>query len=920
MCCFCSSDAHRDLDVLRRASSVLKTCQDALQQCQIPGFPLVIHALNSIIEKVRVTRVNDKAVEDLAEEILRLTDAIQDALSSVHHYVEKCSSSSAGPILIEQAIPNDSPLQQRISTLQTDLQALVCQAEKLRKRHFISRYVHAHQDLGIIEGLHRGVQEALQHFQIGNGITIEVLVSDVQKRIKAIEDAFERVDGERLLERLPRAPAGFQAATQAAKAHYLQGTFTDVLEDLRAWAKGDTNMGRLCKPVWILSGPAGTGKSTLAAKLCSDLDKLGNLGASFFCDQAASDLASPRWLFTTIAHQLASSRNEIRPHIVAATRKYLQSGADQQMKYEAEKLLFGPLRKLLSQDPRPVVIVIDGLDECTSPDRADKVVPPILQLLVECAQVEPSKLRILITSRPSDSLDSAVHASAHRDGIHRLSLLDRPQTASSDVATFLRSDHEIGWYFQQHPDAARRLATYAGSSFAYARAAMDFLKAHPARVEDRLRALLSFRPLRSSSFYALYPVVTNAEFDTRRWHNVRVRADRPTVFALCGNVVCYQQVTQWLRSPASADVSPTGTVPSALLRGLCTGCRAVAQSEPLELWTLKKIVTSLGRRGLDYASILPSTDGASHDDPWLPDMRPPAEIPTDHLAPEAHTGDAGGAQQDSPPLRGIFLGVDAGSNVGVERVPSSQAYGVVSPANLPVAPSHSRASSSHSYHTPPLGQVSPPVMPAPVGSEHFVGGFIAPSPAGAAMVVALSISTSSLPAAPALAGEVHHQPNLVPSPPPIVPTLSRPALHLNMPSAVQRAYTSPLPSAGPSTGFSPDGLGKKTFTKRPLSFTVDAFPNIAACAKRASMPRTPLALRNSHVAWQMLVTPTRRKADPWGDLRRISNRVTAGSPARPCAATQQSGRRRRSPPWPLHQGRRSLVVAEASPLERCNTL
>ncbi|KAI0644348.1 hypothetical protein C8Q79DRAFT_141756 [Trametes meyenii] len=922
MCCFCASDAHSDLDVLRRASAVLKTCQDTLQQCQVPGFPLVIHALNTIIEKVRMTRINDKAVEDLAEEISLLTGVIDEALSGVLQHIHPPTSPSEGsfPIpMVEQVITSSSPLSKRVSALQNHLEGLVHQADKLRRRHFISRYMHAHQDLGIVEELRQGIHKALTQFQLGNGITIEALVDNVRQRVREIEDAMKRAEEERLLELLPRAPAGFQATKQAAKARYLQGTFTDILDDLRAWAQGDTNMDRLCKPVWFLSGPAGSGKSTLAAKLCRDLDKLGILGASFFFDQAVGDLASPRYLFTTIAHQLASSIDKIRPPIAAAIRQNLPRGTDHQMRYEAERLLFGPLQTSLSKRPCPMVIVVDGLDECTTPDRAEEVLTSILQLLVECAQVEPSRLRILVTTRPSGSLDSAIHTSAHRDGIHTLSLLDRPQTASSDIATLLRSDSRIGLYLQQHPDAAHRLTVHAGSSFAYARAAIDFLKAHPAHIEERLGALLSSRPPRSSSFYALYPVVTNAEFDTHRWHNVRVRADRPTVFALCGNAACYQQVTEWLRSPATADVSRTGTVPSALLDGLCAGCRAVVQNEPLELWMLKKIVTWLRRRGLDYVTILPSNspEGASHDDPWLPDMHLLAEIPMDHLVPEGHTGGAGAAQRDSPPLRGVFLDVAAELSSRVERVPSSQPYSVVSPAILPVASAYSHASSSHSYNPAPPSQASPPAMPAPTSSEHFVGGFVTPL-AGAAMVVGLSVSTSSLPAAPALARSVYPEPNPVPPPPPIVSTLSKPSLRLNMPSALQKACSSPLPSAGPSAGFSLDGM--KSFAVRPRSPTAAVLSSITACAKRASTPRTPLVLRSSPAILQMLVTPTRCKADPWGDLRRISSRVTAGSPVRPCAAAQQSGRRRRSPPWALHQGRRSLVVAEAPLMARCNTL
>lgn len=101
-----------------------------------------------------------------------------------------------------------------------------------------------------------------------------------------------------------------------SKSGYLGGTREALLKEIDEWAKGTCST--LHHRIYVLSGAAGTGKSTIACEVAKRLERDGVLGASFFFVRGSNDLATTRLIFTTIAYQLSSYQPATTRDIVHA--------------------------------------------------------------------------------------------------------------------------------------------------------------------------------------------------------------------------------------------------------------------------------------------------------------------------------------------------------------------------------------------------------------------------------------------------------------------------------------------------------------------------------------------------------------------------------------------------------------------------
>ncbi len=79
----------------------------------------------------------------------------------------------------------------------------------------------------------------------------------------------------------------------------LENTKVDTLEDIHTWAHSTE------QPVFWLCGPAGTGKSTIAATAASQLTTSGKLAAFYTCRRDHSALSNPLQLLRNICYRLA---------------------------------------------------------------------------------------------------------------------------------------------------------------------------------------------------------------------------------------------------------------------------------------------------------------------------------------------------------------------------------------------------------------------------------------------------------------------------------------------------------------------------------------------------------------------------------------------------------------------------------------
>ncbi|KAF9786424.1 hypothetical protein BJ322DRAFT_786340 [Thelephora terrestris] len=158
-----------------------------------------------------------------------------------------------------------------------------------------------------------------------------------------------------------------------------------MLDDIELWTRDFYK-----PPVYWLNGLAGTGKSTIAQTIAERKFADGMLGASFFCSRDFEDRRDLRFIFPTIAAQLARKYTEFRLILIPLVRSDPEI-VRESLHGQMDKLIVQPLVKSAIS----TVIVIDALDEC----KDDEPASAILSVLGQFVSQIP-KVKFFVTGRP----------------------------------------------------------------------------------------------------------------------------------------------------------------------------------------------------------------------------------------------------------------------------------------------------------------------------------------------------------------------------------------------------------------------------------------------------------------------------------------------------------------------------------------
>ncbi|EDU43562.1 vegetative incompatibility protein HET-E-1 [Pyrenophora tritici-repentis Pt-1C-BFP] len=228
--------------------------------------------------------------------------------------------------------------------------------------------------------------------------------------------------------------ASFDSHNEEHNARCLPNTRTELLDAITTWANNTSG-----KPIFWLSGMAGTGKSTIARTVAESFFSRGQLGASFFFKRGEGERGNASRFFTTIATDLVVHE----PGMLAGIKKALNEDSaisQRALKDQFEKLVLQPLLSIRQARSHGLarVIVIDALDEC----EREEDIRAILQLLAKTKHVQPVPLRIVVTSRPE--LHIRLGFQAMPNGTYQdLVLHEVPRnTIEHDIRLFL--EHELG--------------------------------------------------------------------------------------------------------------------------------------------------------------------------------------------------------------------------------------------------------------------------------------------------------------------------------------------------------------------------------------------------------------------------------------------------------------------------------------------
>ncbi|PCH41981.1 hypothetical protein WOLCODRAFT_73209, partial [Wolfiporia cocos MD-104 SS10] len=367
------------------------------------------------------------------------------------------------------------------------------EAGEITRHNAAVRIFRSKQDADTLVRIKRRIDEARSNFQvchIGSFRVCEfmnVSFADILPR-KSGGQTRQYTDNA-VLDRLPhRDDASYLSPINEVKSGYLLGTRTELLSELEHWATAEDQP---C--IFILSGAAGMGKSTVAFELARRLDRTGRLGASFFFVRGDADLSSTTYVIPTIAYQLARSQTLLRPRIIECAHAHVSRLSLQNMEMQIQDLIVDPLADIILDHCDPVVIIIDALDECT--DQALERIPRLLYLLLRGIRDLHIPIRVLLTTRPELHIERVFDTVEFKSITKPYRLEEVPQVdVDGDIALFFRDRLEklpnFSVLFNSRPNVVHDLTRRAGGLFIWAATACRMLYNNSTRVLPFIDALL----------------------------------------------------------------------------------------------------------------------------------------------------------------------------------------------------------------------------------------------------------------------------------------------------------------------------------------------------------------------------------------------------------------------------------------------
>ncbi|KAJ7613154.1 hypothetical protein FB45DRAFT_273286 [Roridomyces roridus] len=268
--------------------------------------------------------------------------------------------------------------------------------------------------------------------------------------------------------------------------------------------------------VW-LHGPAGAGKTAIMQTLCQQLQEAGQLGGSFFFKRTHPTRGSGRFLFATLAYQLAIVDPALKVRI-SKTAEQNPTLVGTSIASQLRNLLVDPCRAESSCSPH--ILVIDGLDECDGVVIQQEILRSIRSIF--CEHTLP--LKIILASRPEPDIREVFEAPSWR-GLYSENI----EQSFADVKTYLR--REFARIHREHSTMStvstpwpsftvmNELVNKSSGYFVYAATVIKFVDDKEFRPTDQLEIILDpsydteaspFEPLDKLYFQILSQVPTRS--------------------------------------------------------------------------------------------------------------------------------------------------------------------------------------------------------------------------------------------------------------------------------------------------------------------------------------------------------------------------------------------------------------------------
>lgn len=245
----------------------------------------------------------------------------------------------------------------------------------------------------------------------------------------------------------------------------MEQTRQKIIKTILSWLN-DTDGASDDKRICLLTGVAGSGKSTIAHTVAQQCDENRQLASSFFFHRDTGDRNNPKYLISTIAAELCSVDDRLARHIIAAVEddeRILHAPISRQF----DKLILGPCAGFSAK--RPLVIVLDALDEGCNQD--------LLRILCDDAGRLPPSIRMFVTARVSPDTETL----RQKSHVRSMALDIYGKNNMDDIALFV--PHKLKQVAEYHglagwPDshAIASFEAKAGGLFLWVATTCDYLK------------------------------------------------------------------------------------------------------------------------------------------------------------------------------------------------------------------------------------------------------------------------------------------------------------------------------------------------------------------------------------------------------------------------------------------------------------
>ncbi|KAB5590986.1 hypothetical protein CTheo_5578 [Ceratobasidium theobromae] len=342
-------------------------------------------------------------------------------------------------------------------------------------------------------------------------------------------------------------------STEISRRMCTEGTRTTIMSEMNDWSL-DPNAPDL----YLMSGMAGTGKTTIACSFANQLEERKQLAASFFCTRTSPECRNANRIAPTIAYQLARYSTPFQSALCEILGEDPDIGAKNIAK-QFERLLKEPLLKVKYAIPENLIVVIDALDECD--DR--RAVRLVLDQLFRHAPNLP--LKFFVTSRPEPEIYSKMVAqiSTSRTILHLHEI--EKSLVQADIELYLKE--ELNTVAMTEAEIVE-LATRSGNLFIYAATLVRYIQPSDGSVnpQRRLKSALAIKSESTNKYAevdALYGAVVKAALERKGLDSEEAEDVRAVLRA----VLCAQE--------------PIGVDTLATLSGVDDTVRTLSALQPL---------------------------------------------------------------------------------------------------------------------------------------------------------------------------------------------------------------------------------------------------------------------------------------------------------------------------------------------------